>query len=294
MIDSRRWPRCTATRSLLVAPGAGGVRAAVRDPVGHDVDQLLAVGLLVAPGDAAHLRLPARLERRWLAEQAGVDAEVGALLVAPGQLLLDPRPADFGPASRAAARRRAARRSPRRSRARRWARRRPPPWPAETRVSRRSKATTGSSNAMYSMVLFIVDTSFSGFFGSGDRPTSAVDRIRADDLVGRPAGELHVTGQAELVAQRHQVVEAVARADQGEGDVVAAQLVHDDRRRPARRSRRRPAVPSRRCRRPGTCCPRRSSGRAGPRRSRSGVRAGAHDGDRRRPPCRCGSSAMSR
>ncbi len=27
------------------------------------------------------------------------------------------------------------------------------------------------------MVLFIVDTSFSGFFGSGDRPTSAVERI---------------------------------------------------------------------------------------------------------------------
>ena len=30
---------------------------------------------------------------------------------------------------------------------------------------------------MYSIVLFIVDTSLSGFFGSGERPTSAVDRI---------------------------------------------------------------------------------------------------------------------
>ena len=28
---------------------------------------------------------------------------------------------------------------------------------------------------MYSIVLFIVDTSLSGFFGSGDSPTSAVD-----------------------------------------------------------------------------------------------------------------------
>ena len=41
----------------------------------------------------------------------------------------------------------------------------------ETRVSRRSKATTGSPNAMYSIVLFIVDTSLSGFFGSGQSPT---------------------------------------------------------------------------------------------------------------------------
>ncbi len=29
---------------------------------------------------------------------------------------------------------------------------------------------------MYSMVLFIVDTSFSGFAGSGPRPTAAVRR----------------------------------------------------------------------------------------------------------------------
>ena len=47
--------------------------------------------------------------------------------------------------------------------------------PADTRVSLRSKATTGSSNAMYSIVLFIVETSLSGFFGSGDSPISAVD-----------------------------------------------------------------------------------------------------------------------
>ena len=54
----------------------------------------------------------------------------------------------------------------------------------DTRVSRRSNATTGSSKAMYSIDLFIVDTSLSGFFGSGDRPTSAVDMIRATSSSG--------------------------------------------------------------------------------------------------------------
>ena len=56
--------------------------------------------------------------------------------------------------------------------------------PTDTRVSRRSKASTGSSNAMYSIVLFIVDTSLSGFLGSGDRPTSAVDMTRATSSSG--------------------------------------------------------------------------------------------------------------
>ena len=81
---------------------------------------------------------------------------------------------------------------------------------------------------MYSIDLFIVDTSLSGFLGSGDSPISAVDMMRRDQLVRRPAGELHVTGQAELVPQRDQLVEAVARADQREGDVVAAELVDHD------------------------------------------------------------------
>ena len=40
---------------VLVAPQPGRVRAAVRDPVGHDVDELVAVGLLVAPCDTAHV-----------------------------------------------------------------------------------------------------------------------------------------------------------------------------------------------------------------------------------------------
>ncbi len=56
--------------------------------------------------------------------------------------------------------------------------------PADTRVSCRSNATTGSSKAMYSMDLFIVDKSLSGFFGSGERPMSAVDRMRQTSSSG--------------------------------------------------------------------------------------------------------------
>ena len=67
---------------------------------------------------------------------------------------------------------------------------------------------------MYSIDLFIVDTSLSGFLGSGESPTSAVDRMRVTNFIRRPAGELDMAGQAQLVAQRHQLVEAVAGADQ--------------------------------------------------------------------------------
>ena len=41
---------------VLVAPGPRRIRAAMRDPVGHDVDQLLAVRLLVTPRDPAHVQ----------------------------------------------------------------------------------------------------------------------------------------------------------------------------------------------------------------------------------------------
>ena len=50
---------------ILVTPRPRRVWAAVGDPVGHDVDKLVAIGLLVAPCDTAHvssrpLRLPSR------------------------------------------------------------------------------------------------------------------------------------------------------------------------------------------------------------------------------------------
>ena len=85
---------------------------------------------------------------------------------------------------------------------------------------------------MYSMVLFMVDTSFSGFFGSGDRPTSASTASRRDDVVRHPAGELDVVREVELVAERDELVEAVAGPDQREADVVASELVDDDVGRP--------------------------------------------------------------
>ena len=58
MIDSRRWPRWMDDALVLVAPDRARVRAPVRDPLGHDVGQLVAVGLLVAPGDTAHACQP--------------------------------------------------------------------------------------------------------------------------------------------------------------------------------------------------------------------------------------------
>jgi hypothetical protein len=63
------------------------------------------------------------------------------------------------------------------------------------------------------MVLFIVDTSLSGFFGSGDRPDVRGGQDLLDQLVGGPPGELDMAGQLELIAQRDELVEAVARAD---------------------------------------------------------------------------------
>ena len=95
------------------------------------------------------------------------------------------------------------------------------------RVSRRSNATTGSSKAMYSMVLFIVDRSFSGFKRVGRQSGVRGGQDPRDQLVRCPAGEFHVAGQAQLVAQRDQVVKAIPGSDQRERDVVAVQFVHD-------------------------------------------------------------------
>ena len=73
--------------------------------------------------------------------------------MAPGQLLLDPQRGQSCPSGPAAARRRSARRSPRRTAAITLGSTYTAASPADTRVSRRSKATTGSSNAMYSIGL---------------------------------------------------------------------------------------------------------------------------------------------
>ena len=81
---------------------------------------------------------------------------------------------------------------------------------------------------MYSIVLFIVDRSFRGFFGSGESPTSAVERIFLTSSSGALPGELDMAVQLEFVSERHELVEAVARADDREGDVLTAQVMHHD------------------------------------------------------------------
>ena len=62
---------------------------------------------------------------------------------------------------------------------------------------------------MYSTTLFIVDTSLSGFFGSGERHTSAVERQTLHVLVGHASGELDDLGEPELDAEGAQVLEGV-------------------------------------------------------------------------------------
>ena len=80
---------------------------------------------------------------------------------------------------------------------------------------------------MYSIVLFIVDTSLSGFFGSGDRPRSAVDiTARTVSSGTRPVNSTW-SAEAELVAQRDHLVEGVTATHQRERDVGPAELVDD-------------------------------------------------------------------
>ena len=87
---------------------------------------------------------------------------------------------------------------------------------AETSVSRRSKATTGRPNAIYSIVLFMVDTSFSGFFGSGHRPTSAVERRAATSSSGSRPGMSRKSSDPEFARQCFEVVVGLARTNESE------------------------------------------------------------------------------
>ena len=96
---------------------------------------------------------------------------------------------------------------------------------------------------MYSMVLFIVDTSFSGFFGSGESPISAVERIRATNSSGARPVNSTWSVEPELVAELHEVVVAVAASDQGESDVCAPETCGRSRQLHVSLRRRHPAVP---------------------------------------------------
>ena len=79
---------------------------------------------------------------------------------------------------------------------------------------------------MYSIVLFMVDRSFNGFLGSGEMPTSAVDKMARHVRVRDTPGERDEVREAEAFAQRHEVVEAIARSDEGKADVATAQAMH--------------------------------------------------------------------
>ena len=91
---------------------------------------------------------------------------------------------------------------------------------AETRVSFRSNATTGSSNAMYSIVLFIVETSFRGLSGSGHSPRSAVESTSDTTSSGTRPGEGDPVRDPELFCELDQLCGAVSFAHQDELDVV--------------------------------------------------------------------------
>ena len=102
------------------------------------------------------------------------------------------------------------------------------PSAAETRVSRRSKATTGRPKAMYSMVLFIVHSSLSGSPGRERLPTSAFDRMAATSSSGiRPVNSTN-SPSASRSRSSTSLVEAVTRPDEHEPDVAPAHAVDDD------------------------------------------------------------------
>ena len=80
---------------------------------------------------------------------------------------------------------------------------------------------------MYSIVLFIVETSFSGFLGSGERPTSAVDRHRGTLVVRDAPGEVDVvvpgpsSSRSATSSSKQSPPPMKVKADVGRGPVVA-------------------------------------------------------------------------
>src|SRR5262249_18261299 len=115
-IDDRQAPVAKLHRHsvVFVAPGPGRVRTAVRDPVGHDVYQLLAVSLLVTSRDTAHFSpwpVPGSWWRPGPARRPPGRPFPGGSRQAPAR----PAPARASPARRAWARRPSARRSPART-----------------------------------------------------------------------------------------------------------------------------------------------------------------------------------
>ena len=247
MIDSRRCARTTAVSGSTssTTPPASGPRCAMRSIIA--VTSTLPSGLLVAASDSAHVRPPAGPRRacrgprgRRARRRPRGSPRCWCCQASSCSTRSRPR----RPISLRRARRRGARRSPGRTPRRRSAPRRRAASPADTRVSRRSKATTGRPKAMYSIVLFIVETSLSGFLRVG----AQADVGGREDLgarirpaPGRAARRSPVSPSSSRSGD--QVVVAVARAHEREGDVVAPEVVDDDVGGAERRGRRRPAGP---------------------------------------------------
>ena len=134
----------------------------------------------------------------------------------PRQLLFDPRPPCRPHRTHAGLRRPSARPAAAPALRRRSVSRRPRHLQPRSGSRSRSKATTGSPNAMYSIVLFIVERSFNGFLGSGEIPRSAVERMAATSASGmRPVNVTH-SERSRRSAQSDEIVEAIARSDQRE------------------------------------------------------------------------------
>ena len=80
---------------------------------------------------------------------------------------------------------------------------------------------------MYSIVLFMVETSFSGFFGIRRNAHVCSGEDRRYLRVRDPPGERDVVGEVEPATLLDQVVEAVTRSDEGEADVASPESVDD-------------------------------------------------------------------
>src|SRR5215470_10075261 len=95
MIDRRRWPSCTATRSSswLQDPAASGPRWAIRSVM---MSTSFCPSACWERPAIPHTSAPGPYQRLGgAAQEAFVDPQVGALLVDPGKLLLDPFPAEL-------------------------------------------------------------------------------------------------------------------------------------------------------------------------------------------------------
>src|SRR5262249_40019178 len=226
MIDSRRCPNCTATRSSswLHVPIASGPRCAIRSLMTSTRLQPSACWYDPA---IPHTSGSCPLSSTAVAEEPPVDVEICALLMAPGQLLLDPRAPHLAH-----------------------------PRPSGLVVHEVNDGrgivgdvvgpdvnrSVGGRNARLAQVerhdgkperhvlhrLVHCRHVIQRILGVRRQAYVCRGQYPRDQLIGRPPGELDMARQAQLVAQCDQVVEAITLTNQREGDVVAAKLMYHD------------------------------------------------------------------